>query len=128
MGCVHVVKTEDDEFGGLEAVLRITQLKYGLPPEAGLQGLLRHLENSYTFTLGIQRQQIESLSMKVMKLTEENNALKSPPKTPVYISVKPCCPQCKKHNCVTIGPRWCRGGDCICSHEDGKLDGQVSVK
>jgi hypothetical protein len=60
-----VSETEDDPHGGLEAVLRAELDVRGLPPEAGLTGLVRHLENSRTFEVGVHELRIQQLEEKL---------------------------------------------------------------
>lgn len=48
----QMVGTEDDRHGGLSAVLARTLEHYGLPPHAGLTGLLRHLEGNRAMSEG----------------------------------------------------------------------------
>lgn len=58
------VGTEDDRHGGLSAVLARELDRYGLPPHAGLTGLLRHLEGQRAMTVQVQNMTIDVLHDK----------------------------------------------------------------
>lgn len=57
--------TEDDEFGGLEAVLAASLEEFGLPAQAGLTGLLRHMQGNRAMTEAILNQHIDMLQERV---------------------------------------------------------------
>lgn len=69
--------TEDDAVGGLEAVLARELEKYGLPPQAGLTGLLTHLEGNRALTEAVLNIHIEMLTRRV-KLAEAQGISFSP--------------------------------------------------
>ena len=65
-GATERPATEDDQVvGGLQMVLDQKLLRYGLPREAGLTGLLRHIELSRGFSEGIQAEHIRLLRKQV---------------------------------------------------------------
>ena len=70
------VGTEDYNHGGLEAVLAYELDRHGLPPHAGLTGLLRHMELSRGFSEGLQQQTIEMLRAQIARVTEDMETLK----------------------------------------------------
>lgn len=56
---------EDENFGGLETVLAGALLEFGLPPEAGLTGLLRHMQGNRALSESLKDQHIELLQQRV---------------------------------------------------------------
>lgn len=59
------VVNEDANFGGTETVLAGALLEYGLPPEAGLTGLLRHMQGNRVLTEAILNDHIDLLQQRV---------------------------------------------------------------
>lgn len=57
--------TEDDAYGGTDAVLVLALKEFGLPPDAGLTGLLRHLQGNRVMTETLLQRHIELLQNRI---------------------------------------------------------------
>jgi len=57
--------TEDDNHGGLEKVLAQVLDEFGLPPECGLTGLLRHMQGNRLLTETLLHQHLELLQNRI---------------------------------------------------------------
>lgn len=68
--------TEDDQAGGLDVVLARVLQEFGLPPEAGLTGLLRHMQANRVMTETILHQHIELMQNRIAAFLEGVRKLK----------------------------------------------------